>query len=106
MSDPQQHMVRKGMLDDVDTPAAQIAKEALRIAESSHGMHPLAPQVLQRLRRRQSVNPMCICSEERHLQSVRRRSFLQGPVFGRAVDHNDIGIPYMPRRLAQRSCRQ
>ena len=44
-------MVREGMLDEVEPARAQLAKEALRIADAGHGVHALPAKARQRPRR-------------------------------------------------------
>src|SRR5262249_53925971 len=65
-------VVGKGMLDDLDTPGAQIPKETLRITYSRHRVDAAPPKMLQQLRPSKPIDAVRLRTGQGHLQAVRQ----------------------------------
>ena len=86
------------MLADIEPAGTQIPEKTLRIAYPGDGVHTRSSQVLQRLRTRKTVHPMCLSAEEAHPQGTSAKR--GGAALGKTIDDHDIGSSHARRRLA------
>src|SRR5882724_8852066 len=89
-------MIGEGMLDHIDAVSTQVPEETPRVADPGDGVHPLAAEVLQRLRTRPTIQPVRLAAVEGHLQGGGREPALPGEqrrMLRNTVDDNDTGLP-------------
>src|SRR6266705_1561957 len=61
-------MIGEGVLDHLDAAGTQVPEKTARVADSGHGVHRPAAEMLQGLRTRETVQPIGLAPVEGHLQ--------------------------------------